>query len=1088
MKKLFKCIAVCVVIAMLITSLPFAFAEDSRTVEDIVNQDYENYLQAQGENADFEKGNDYVPGELLFTLSGEDNTTNTLNEVKSEFGVEILESIEQTALQDNARAYSESSDTETLYRAGFDASKATVYEMCQALSQMPEVQDCEPNYTYAPESFVMPSEISGSSSYRSYQKWYFDNMNMSGAWQRYETLGEGALVCVIDNGLNFDHNEIKGRLWSDAEGNHGYNAEFNNHDIYGKLPDGPSHGSHCAGIIAMEANNGGLVGVAPKAQIMACNAVTSSTGYFTNANLIKSLEYAVANGADVISMSLGGYSFSLNMEKALARASFSAVILCAAGNEGYSTEQALHFPSASAAVIGVMALGTGSSANTLASYSNYDLSGRYYQVAAPGSNIYSISASSNTGYVSMGGTSMATPFMAGLAALYVSEHPNATPAEARRAIIDAAGEMVHLFMDSSAACVKKATPYTMLGEQCAAAEQATFTDRIVYRAICDALHVDTSYRLTNYDLECVTYLDLKNTSFKQYAAIASLPSLTYINLSGTDMDDEDAAALFANLHDKVVSIDLSNNNLTNLNFLKDYDGYLSNLNVSGNAIKDISGLPALSMLADLNIACNQIKDISAVSQLSGLIQLYAPGNLISDPFPIIGLTELNEAYFGNYNPNFTDMFGERYFLSGAKGNQITSLEAFMNLDSSTSTLHYLNLSYNYVQKDEQFHYRAGKLMQTLADIAKLHETNSIFAETMGYKLVLSPQGEEKLISAQDIRFEGDKNYLALYLEGGAKKIPYSVTPANANYKTAVSIRIKDTSVARVENGFVIPCAVGSTYATLTLESGKVRTFYIAVKEGYVADANILNPTTIYTTGNTYTALVYTAPCAKLVLSDQNGGTVGEYTSDCKYAYNISDAHGNSFIKWLVPFSFDTAGSYTITATAYNTPGSASGAKSGSFDIDVAEAFGNTVYGTISAYNSYFDTTVSLLNEDDTVLQVQQIKGGVAATGTFSFSGVANGVYTIKIERPGYAPYYIRNITVTGDTLVDDNVDSANSIDFAANAGDVNGDGIISVADVSTVLTADNYTYTIDSVANVLCDIDADNTVSINDVAIILNNI
>ena len=313
MKTLLKALAVTLAIALLVGCLPLSFAEQ-RTVEDIVDADYESYVQTGADARDLKEGEDYVAGEILFTYTpGEDNTYS-LSSVQEEFGLQILETIDQSALKNGAQAFSEGNDSETLYRASFDSSKATVFELCKAMNALPTIRDCEPNYTYAPESFVMPSEISSSSYYASNAKWYFDNMNIPNTWQSYSNLGEGSLVCVIDTGLNYNHNEIKNRLWSDAEGNHGYNAEFNNHDIYGQATEGPRHGSHCAGIIAMEASNGGLVGVAPKAQIMVCNAVTSATGYFTNANLIKSLEYAVANGADVISMSLGGYSFSFNME------------------------------------------------------------------------------------------------------------------------------------------------------------------------------------------------------------------------------------------------------------------------------------------------------------------------------------------------------------------------------------------------------------------------------------------------------------------------------------------------------------------------------------------------------------------------------------------------------------------------------------------------------------------------------------------------------------------------------------------------------------------------------------------------------
>ena len=1085
MNKFLKYIAIILSIAMLASTAPLGFAAQKNSVDEIVNSDYENYLKAQG--ADSIQSNAYVPGEVLFNLSESDNSANTLSSLEQQFGLEILERIDQSALEQSAAANSAGDIHQTLYRAAFDSSKASVYELCKAMNTLEDIENCEPNYTYAPESFVMPTEISSSAEYSTKQKWYFDNMNLTSAWREYETLGEGTLVCVIDNGLNFNHDEIKGRLWSDAEGNHGYNAEFNNHDIYGKMEEGPAHGSHCAGIIAMEGSNGGLVGVAPKAKIMACNAVTSSTGYFTNANLIKSLEYAVANGADVISMSLGGYSFSFNMEKALARASFSAVILCAAGNDGLSSATSLHFPSASAAVIGVMALGSGSTKNTLSNYSNYDTTGRYYQVAAPGTNIYAISAKSNTGFVSMTGTSMATPFMAGLAALYVAEHPEQTPTEARNSIIHAAGEMVNLYSSSSGEQVKKARPTTMLGEACAPATVATFTDRNVYKAVCEALHADSTYKITNYDLECVTYLDFHGKSFKNYGALRDLTSLTYLNLSNTDMSDEDAANLFANIPEQVIALDLSDNHLTNLDFLTDYNGYLSNLNLSGNQIKSITGMPALTMLSDLDLSDNLIKNIGAVSALTGLKYLYVPGNMIEDASPIINIAHLEEAYFGNYNPNFTDFFGERYFLSGSKGNRITSLEPFMRLNAYSSHLHYINLSYNYVQLDAQFNYRAAKLLQIMSDIAANHKTETIFSEAPGYKLVLSPQGSENLVAATDIAFENNRNFITMYLDGGAQKIPYNILPADANFKTGVTFAVKDPSVAFVNTqGVLYPLGAGSTYVTLTSESGKVRTFFVTVGESYVAGADILNPTSVYTINTSYKAIVYTAPCAKLVLSDQNNQTVGTYTSDGKYAYTLKDKNGNTFIKWIVPFSINTAGSYDITAKAFNALNDTFSSKAGSFHMDVADSFGNSVYGTISAYNSHFDTIVSLLGEDDTVLQTQTLINSVAGEGTYRFTGVADGVYSIKIERAGYTPYYIRNITVSGDTQVDDATDG--TADITSHAGDVNADEVIDIADVSTALAENTYAANATNAQTLLCDLDGNDYVDINDIAIMIGNI
>ena len=1068
MKRLMKALAYLLTLSLLLGSIPYAFAQNDTGLADPV-------------------GEDYVQGEVLFNYIPGAAEGASLSSIENDLGIKVLEAIDQTALNAETSLNSVENNSQTLYRAGFDSEKMTVFELCKVLNALPCIEDAEPNYLYAPDSFNMPSEITTSSLYASEQKWYFDNMGLTSAWQQYENLGEGVVVCVIDNGLNFTHNDINDNLWDDGNGNHGYNAEYNNHDIYGKLSGGPAHGSHCAGIIAMEANNGGLVGVAPKAKIMACNAVSTSTGMFTNANLIKSLEYAVANGADVISMSLGGYSYSVNMEKALAKASLHAVILCAAGNEATNAATALHYPSASSAVIGVMALGSGSSANTLSSYSNYDLTGRYYQVAAPGTDIYAIAAQSDTGYVSKSGTSMATPFMAGLAALYVSEHPELSAPEARRAIIDAAGEMVAGYSGTyTQKPFTKARPLTLLGESCAPASNVTINDKQLNTAVREALNVDTYHSFTNYELECVSTLDLSGSDFHDYSALSALPKLTSLNLSATGMTDADAAGLKTYLPDTLLNFDISHNSLTNLDLFSGYAGYVSRVVASHNEINNIAGVANFTMLSDLDISYNCVKNISAVSSLSGLVYLYAPGNEIEDATPIIGLSMLEEVYFGNYNPNFTDMFGELYFLSGSAGNKISNLAPFMNINQYRSKLHYINLSYNYVNLDEQFNYRAAKLLQILDYIGSHNDFNSIFAEAVTYKLVLSPFAKGNLIFANDIAFENDRNFATLYMNGDGFAIPYSVLPQAANAKTGVSFSVRDNSVAFVDNnGVIYPKAAGSTYVTLTLESGKVRTFFITVSDSFVMQAGIATPATTYFAGVNYQALIYTAPCEEISLTDQNGNSFGTHDAGGKYCYNLTDAHGNDFQRWLVPLYAENAGDYQIAVTAKAKKAESESATVGSFRFNAMENFGNELSGIYTMYNSRFDTKVSLIAADETVLQTVIYKGGIGNTGHFRFNGVANGVYTVKVESDGYKPFYFENVTVNGDTFIDDNIDGAAS--FTACAGDINGDGCIDIGDISVLLSDANYAKDYTEAGNILCDINADNCVSMDDLQILLAN-
>lgn len=1067
MKKFSKILALLITVSMLITSLPFSFAS--------------------GGNSDSVLAESYVEGEVLFNYSFGSAKASSLDDLEERLGLKILEKAETQALKSNSSAYSLYDEEDALCRASFDSAKMSVYELCKALNKLPGISDAEPNYTYAADEFVMPSEITSSTLYKNNQKWYFDNMSLTSAWEKYSNLGEGTVVCVIDNGLNFTHNDIKNNLWDDGNCNHGYNAEYNNHDIYGKLENGPAHGSHCAGIIAMEGGNGGMVGVAPKAKIMACNAVTTSSGMFSNFNLIKCLDYATEHGADVISMSLGGYSFSVNMEKALTAASESAVILCAAGNDGLNAADKLHYPSSSSAVIGVMALGSGSAKNTLSSYSNYDLTGRYYQVAAPGTNIYAIASQSDTTYVSMTGTSMATPFMAGLAALYVSEHPELSAPQARRAIIDAAAEMVAGFNNTyTEKPFKKAAPYTLLDESCPAPVSVSIDNETIDTAVREALNVSKSYQLTNYDLESVTWLDLRNSSFKDYSALSSLPKLNSLNLSGTGMTDSDAAVLKNYLPDTLLNFDFSNNELTNLDVFDSYTGYISRLNASGNSISDISGISGFTMLSDLDLSFNDLKDISDVSSLSGTVYLYLPGNKIENPAPVIGMESLEEVYFGNYNPNFTDMFGETYFLSGSAGNKISSLEAFMSLDVNTSRLHYINLSYNFINYDSEFNYRAAKLLQLVSEIAKNNNFESLFEHNSNYKLVLSPFSKESLIFANDIAFNG-RNFATIYLDGEGFKIPYSILPEKANAKTGVSFNINDSSVAFVDaDGTVYPKAVGSTYITLTLESGRVRTFFITVSDSFVTEARILDEASQYFAQSEYKAVIYTSPVEEIKLTDQNGNSFGTYSSSSKCCYSLTDSHSNSFQKWIVPLYAENAGDYTLTISARAKKSEEFGSAIGTLEFSAKEKFGNELSGIYSRFNSRFDTKISLIASDSTVLQTLTVKGSGTNEGKYKFYGVADGVYSILIESDGYKPYTIENISVSGDTFVDDNIDSG--LSFTSFAGDINADSSIDMADISVLLSEQNYTKTFAESNDVLCDINGDNSVDINDLSVIISNI
>ena len=183
--------------------------------------------------------------------------------------------------------------------------------------------------------------------------------------------------------------------------------------------DDHGHGTHVAGIIAMENNNVGGVGIAYKSKIMPIKA-GGSDGTLYSSDIAKGIEYAYKNGADVINMSFGSSAHSALIENALQDAFNSCVLVAAAGNDGKPTADCPlggqnMYPASYSYVIGVMAY---DEANSFASFSNWDYkpnANAEYEVVAPGVNIYSTLP--NGRYATWNGTSMAAPMVSAEAAI-----------------------------------------------------------------------------------------------------------------------------------------------------------------------------------------------------------------------------------------------------------------------------------------------------------------------------------------------------------------------------------------------------------------------------------------------------------------------------------------------------------------------------------------------------------------------------------------------------------------------------------------------------------------------------------------------
>ena len=238
-------------------------------------------------------------------------------------------------------------------------------EAIEELELDPRVEVVEANFerTLKGESSEKQAIASGGTSSlvaaddpRKSEQWALDRANVEDAWEYLESEGHPAwgdrniVVAVIDSGVDYTHEDLAGNMWVNAgeipdngqdDDNNGFVDDVYGADVVGSTydhdgdpQDDNGHGTHVAGIIAAQGNNGiGIIGVAPNAQIMAIKAAQYS-GALTSTDISEAILYAYQQGADIINMSFGGSGRSVLEEEALAVAFSNAVLIAAAGNSG----------------------------------------------------------------------------------------------------------------------------------------------------------------------------------------------------------------------------------------------------------------------------------------------------------------------------------------------------------------------------------------------------------------------------------------------------------------------------------------------------------------------------------------------------------------------------------------------------------------------------------------------------------------------------------------------------------------------------------------------------------------------------------
>ncbi len=281
-----------------------------------------------------------------------------------------------------------------------------VFPIIRTVSADPRVRFAEPDY-------ILHTAFTPNDTYWANQ-WGPKKIRCEVAWD-YGQGDAGTVIAIVDTGINYNHPDLNDKYVGGYDFHNGDNDPM----------DDNGHGTHCAGIAAAETNNAtGVAGVGFNCKLMAVK-VLGSNGSGTLTNVASGINYATSNGAKVINLSLGSTSSSSTLQSAVDNAwNSGAVVCCAAGNNGSTS---LFYP---AAYPNAIAVASTDSNDARSSFSNYGAS--WVDVAAPGRDIYSTYGS---GYAYLSGTSMASPHVAGAAALLYSKiggaRSNATATQVR---------------------------------------------------------------------------------------------------------------------------------------------------------------------------------------------------------------------------------------------------------------------------------------------------------------------------------------------------------------------------------------------------------------------------------------------------------------------------------------------------------------------------------------------------------------------------------------------------------------------------------------------------------------------------------
>lgn len=322
----------------------------------------------------------------------------------------------------------------------------------EALKQHPDVKAIEANRTF--KLLAQPNDPNFAAQY------FHQRLKTPDAWE-LSTGSKKVVVGVIDSGVNYLHPDLADNMWTnpgeagldemgrdkasnqvDDDGNgfvddvHGWDFIDNDNDPM----DDHGHGSHCAGVIGAKGNNAaGVTGINWDVSIAALKFIDGLTGEGDVAGAALALEYALAMGMDISNNSYGGVVESLPgpdeediMRDAIAAAAAKGhLFVAAAGNEAMDNDVLPSIP-ASYRLPNIISVAATNSSDNLAFFSNFGA--QSVHIGAPGVSI--LSTVLGTGYKRFDGTSMASPMVAGAAALLKAQYPEMDAVELKARLLE----------------------------------------------------------------------------------------------------------------------------------------------------------------------------------------------------------------------------------------------------------------------------------------------------------------------------------------------------------------------------------------------------------------------------------------------------------------------------------------------------------------------------------------------------------------------------------------------------------------------------------------------------------------------------